>query len=427
MKTIKPVMMILWTLMVHCGTSSAEISILKYSKDGGCNKTLVEVPIKPNTLMKEFTYCGKYSFRFLRESVLMGLEPNTYLWMMNFEEKNAGLKYNGMYYFFDFNNQKIIPDEWQHLCLGLSLNKIKIVLNGEILLNKTVANLFTEEIEASTRTMWFGGYQGNSKWHTSTRLEGLMTDVNVWNESLDFENLTSITRSSLLSNTIPIPDLFLWSTFKMQSNSSCVTHLTLDENDMLFQNNYEDTILIEYLTDFNSSNLFCQALGGQLSIPENIQELHEVTLLVQQSEHCNGALLGLKKSKENSLVDLNGKVAPFVKWGNKQPNGENFQQCISVWRKGKPYFDDVRCNIDHCFLCKMSTKKLFSLRGKIASNIESEYLVDMTKTSIDIRGVKEAECFWNESTWHFGQYLNLSSTSSRLFPPVGAKMWSTNR
>ena len=75
----------------------------------------------------------------------------------------------------------------------------------------------------------------------------------------------------------------------------------------------------------------------------------------------------------NDLIDVNGNVTPFVKWGEKQPNGENFQQCVSVWRKAKPFFDDVRCNKEHCFLCKKSNNKLYYLRGKIPINIERKY------------------------------------------------------
>ena len=129
----------------------------------------------------------------------------------------------------------------------------------------------------------------------------------------------------------------------------------------------------------------------------------------------------------NDLIDVNGNITPFVKWGEKQPNGENFQQCVSVWRKAKPFFDDVRCNIEHCFFCKKSDNKLYTLRGMIPINIERKYFARMSKNkSIEIRGVLEKECFWKKGTWHFGEHLTLSK-GSEFFPPVGAKIWSNNR
>ena len=288
----------LWVLLILCKTSSTEIIILKYNKtdNNGCTNPIVEVPISSNSIKESFTFCGQYNFRFLREAVLMGLEPNTYLWIMNFEEKNAGLKYHGDYYFFDFKNQNIIPNEWQHLCLAISLNQIKIVLNGEILLNKTINIISSDEQNGK---MWFGGSQGSSKWYKDTRLEGLITDVNIWNQSLEFCNLISITtrKSPIDIEVLPTPDLFLWSTFEIQSNtSSCVEYLILEENNELFQKNHQQINLIEYLTDFDSSYFLCQAIGGELVVLKNLKELNEVTLLVQQSEKCDGALLGLMKS-----------------------------------------------------------------------------------------------------------------------------------
>ena len=289
----------LWTLLILCKTSSAtEITVLKYDKtdNNGCTNPIVEVPMSPNSIKKDFTFCGQYNFRFLREAILMGLEPNTYLWIMNFEEKNAGLKYHGDYYFFDFKNQNIIPNEWQHLCLAISLNQIKIVLNGEILLNKTINIISSDEQNGK---MWFGGFQGSSKWYRDTRLEGLITDINVWNQSLEFQNLITISTRNSPTNTevLPTPDLFLWSTFEIQLNtSSCVEYLILEENNELFQKNHQQINLIEYLTDFDSSYFLCQAIGGELVVLKNLKELNEVTLLVQQSEKCDGALLGLIKS-----------------------------------------------------------------------------------------------------------------------------------
>ena len=174
------------------------------------------------------------------------------------------------------------------------------------------------KVKNNNGKMWFGGTQGNSKWYQDTRLEGLITDVNVWSESLEFQNLISITtrKSTWVQsrrNTVlpPTPDLFLWPTFKIQPNTSCVKYLTLeDENNELFQKNQEQNILIEYLTDFDSSYFLCQAIGGELLVPRNMQELKEVTSLVQESEKCDGALLGLKKSigEKHSLKNIKNFV-----------------------------------------------------------------------------------------------------------------------
>ena len=119
--------------LVHMGMSSDQILIMKYTQGIAYDCPSVTVPIATNSVLDEFTYCGKYSFRFLRESVLMALDGSTYLWMMNYEDKMAAVKAFGKYVFFYYQNQIIKPDQWQHFCVSLSLHQVKVVLNGEII------------------------------------------------------------------------------------------------------------------------------------------------------------------------------------------------------------------------------------------------------------------------------------------------------
>ena len=72
---------------------------------------LEEIPIKTNSGLKEFTFCAKYNFRFIRESLLMGFDIHTYLFVMAFGEKIAIFKFAGSFFYFDFENQNIKPDE----------------------------------------------------------------------------------------------------------------------------------------------------------------------------------------------------------------------------------------------------------------------------------------------------------------------------
>ena len=62
------------------GICSKQISVLKYKGGNECSNALVGVPIKSispsSSLINEFTFCGKYYFRFLRRSFLMSIEPD---------------------------------------------------------------------------------------------------------------------------------------------------------------------------------------------------------------------------------------------------------------------------------------------------------------------------------------------------------------
>ena len=64
----------------NCGN---QVSVLKYKGGKTCASTLVGIPIKStssrSSVIDEFTFCGQYYFRFLRNSVLIGMEPDLIL------------------------------------------------------------------------------------------------------------------------------------------------------------------------------------------------------------------------------------------------------------------------------------------------------------------------------------------------------------
>ena len=70
-----PLLLLLLNLVLSANCND-QVLILKYNGREECSKSLVELPIK--SAMKEFTYCGKYSLKFLKTSVLMGFDMNTY-------------------------------------------------------------------------------------------------------------------------------------------------------------------------------------------------------------------------------------------------------------------------------------------------------------------------------------------------------------
>ena len=242
--------------LISSGRTTNEVLILKF------NRCLAESPvgitIKANSILEEFTFCAKYNFRFLRESLLMGFDEDTHF-RMNFEEQLASFKFVGEYFFYNIENLNIKPDKWQNLCISVSIshNQLKIVLNGEILGDEEKVDLSKKKLLINT--LWVGGSEprdllgseGERPWFTNQRLEGSLTDVQFWNESLSIDIMKSITKSGTITNNIPVPELFSWLTFKMKSNTSCVQYIMMDEKDVLFQEDSQNSVLIEYLTDLN--------------------------------------------------------------------------------------------------------------------------------------------------------------------------------
>ena len=416
-KKMKFSLFLLLLNLVHMGMSSDQILIMKYTQGIAYDCPSVTVPIATNSVLDEFTYCGKYSFRFLRESVLMALDGSTYLWMMNYEDKMAAVKAFGKYVFFYYENQIIKPDQWQHFCVSISLHQVKVVLNGEIICN-AIVNLRSKEIEYDK--LWIGGLE-KSQWHKERRFEGSITDVHMWNKSLEFHHLTSITSKDKSSHEAPSPDLFTWTTFKTSNDSSCVKYIMLDQMEELLLEKSQTNVLIEYLADFNASNYLCQAFGGELLVPKNDLDLHKSQSLVQKSNLCSYAFLGLTKFNDTMAIDLRGQPTSFIKWAENQPNGGNYQQCITIWDSA---FDDGRCFAKTCFLCQIKAQNIFTLRGNLSNSIERKYVVKMTNQKTEIRGLLKTECDWNR-TWNFGHGLEIDSASN--MPPVGVRTWNNGK
>ena len=407
--------------LVNPGSCSKQVSVLKYKGGNECSSALVGVPIKStssmSTLHDEFTFCGKYYFRFLRSTCLMGMEPDLMLKITNFEKNLGFLMDQAVYYKFTFPNQTITPDSWQYLCLAISSMKIKIVLNGQILLSDLKLDFPTEEIKDTK--LWLGGALFSDK-EPNRRLGGMIANANFWDIALQDDDLISITTEKNTDIASAKYDLLSGNAPK---NSSCIDYLALDENDELFQEMHSENILIEYKVDFDSSRYLCQGYGGNMTLPKNPEDLKTLGYFIKQSEVCHEPFLGLKKSSDEEIQDLEGNNVSNLKWHLNQPNGGEIQKCISTWGS---YLDDVECDKKHCFICNIPEKSVFFLRGPIPSNTERKYFVTMNNNYTEIRGLKETECFWNEEKWNFGKTLKLDNVTNNM-PPVGLKDWNNGQ
>ena len=271
--------LILMNIASHGNCSNQEVSVLNYKDGHKCSSDLVGVPIKSTSShIDEFTFCGKYYFRFLRRSFLMSVEPDLILSIFDFENKKGEVIYQGAFYPFSFHNQTILPESWQYVCLVVTSIQIKVVWNGELLYKQHYKFELPKEVIKNTK-LWLGGALFHD---VNRRLEGMIANAKFWNNALQDDDLISITTNNkrvissakydLLSSTIP-------------KNSSCIDYLILDENDYLFQdhNKHVHNILIEYKTDFDSSNFICQGYGGNLTLPKNEEDLKTLGNLIKQS------------------------------------------------------------------------------------------------------------------------------------------------
>ena len=148
-------------------------------------------------------------------------------------------------------------------------------------------------------------------------------------------------------DVIPVPDLFSWNDLEFGSNTTCFEYLSVNENDALLQNDPPvKLMLMENLHDFDSSNYLCQAYGGKLFVPKNDEDFNNVrSLMYQNSDNCKDAYLGIKKSND-LVVDLNGNIISFVKWGKRCScsSCDNVATTILEWRQ--QFFGNIHIKIE---------------------------------------------------------------------------------
>ena len=100
-------LLILFNIANPGNCSNNQVSVLKYKGGNECENNLVGVPMKYTSSM---TFCGMYHFRFLQNSFLMGIEPDSILRIWDLSENVGILIHQGVTYKFYFFNQIVTPD-----------------------------------------------------------------------------------------------------------------------------------------------------------------------------------------------------------------------------------------------------------------------------------------------------------------------------
>ena len=423
---------IFWLILclIHLGFCINKVPILINKQVNECPncECTVGIPIQSTSMLNEFTFCGKYSFKFLKDAVLMYMNtPQVYIRMFNFKDKLGVLMHGLNTNFFSFANQTMKPDSWQYFCLSIKHDSMKLVLNGEVVFNTTKATMksFKET------NLWLGGE--NITKTINRRFEGMITEVYLWPESFEVDQLILITNNSKKSKAVSIKTLFSWNDFKLPKDrfGPCIEYQALDRNDNIFKDAYDknDILLIEQKNDLESSNFICKSLGGSLFIPQNNHELSRVGSYIENSEKCSKAYIGVQKM-DKKLVDLNKNEVSFANWYIGEPNGQEYEECISVIGKSEYSNDskyvDINCAERHCFACQLPMKNVFTLRGKIPKNIDRYYYVSFSGKNTEVRGVSGTECIWNKS-WNFGPNLKEDNITDYIMPPLGLQSWNNGQ
>ena len=264
----------LGTFLRQCNIVKS-VPVVEFLQEKDCDST-INYSINPKKALTELTLCGKYSFKFLKEVnalTLKGEQWSLQLGLIDFEKKFGFVYFGGAPFIFKWFNQNLKPDQWQHLCYTVTSKEIHVVMNGEVLLNQTHDS---PKFALLQPKLMLGGDD------ESMRLQGKITEVNLWSHALDLEQLISLSTTCEAKN-ISIPDLFSWKSISTDaSNTTCLNYGMIEKDAEFCERSYPKRItVIEYQTNFETSNYMCQSFGGSLFLPKSNNDTEQLGFLIK--------------------------------------------------------------------------------------------------------------------------------------------------
>ena len=131
MTVFKSILLLQFVIVMCIATNY--VSVLRYTENSNCQNTVARVPIESESAIKEFTFCGKYAFKYLREMSLVEFEGlDTRVNFVDFRKRYGFVNVFGLSYMFLLGSMRINPDQWMQLCLSFSSSKLQVSLNVSI-------------------------------------------------------------------------------------------------------------------------------------------------------------------------------------------------------------------------------------------------------------------------------------------------------
>ena len=125
MTVFKSILLLQFVIVMCIATDY--VSVLRYTEDSNCQNTVARVPIESESVIKGFTFCGKYAFKYLREMSLVEFEGlDTRVNFVDFRKRYGFVNVFGLSYMFLLGSMRINPDQWMQLCLSFSSTKLQV-------------------------------------------------------------------------------------------------------------------------------------------------------------------------------------------------------------------------------------------------------------------------------------------------------------
>ena len=372
-----------------------------------------------------FSYCFRFELSTLNYQCLF-YEGHPDI-KFNFPEpqRNYGFVHvHGHSYIYKLpNNLSFLPRVWYHVCVSHDMNKTskKMTLNAYF----NGANVINEMIDKNETdpfifpTTWRLGFckkyltEQKVQNPLSTIFRGGISDFNMWSIALSDAQMTGFTQSCSRPGIsgFPAADIIDW-------ESACVAakgaNAEQESASWICADHAQSTLIFKPNIVHEEAMLWCEQLGGSIPLLKNTNEISTTAEFLkvginrtraQQCEHFWMPIMQREESTgdkgRSTAKEAGGQSdsghdrkrrsvtaetvsessstsksyiwteyyknkdisVPFAPWDDGQPDGMEFQACVTLDISSKGYHDKSCAAVSQCSYCDFSGPSHFYLRG----------------------------------------------------------------
>ncbi|KAK8394309.1 hypothetical protein O3P69_006482 [Scylla paramamosain] len=309
------------------------------------------------------------------------------------------------------------PHRWYLTCITHNNkdNLITAYLDG-----KTVGEVELTKTDPKWASELTVGYMDPS-WYPGISFIGNVTQFNLWNRTLTFEELLALGKCQEAQEGNAIA----WSRAEWEVNK--VIEYNVDPQDLC----YRDpplTFQVFKAMGYSEGSYLCKAIGGVLRTPPTIDEVARTYLMTQESRpHCPLLWAGVtdRDLEGNWTFSHNGMPADDLPWAFDEPNGIIYENCGGMDVDG---LIDDGCTSKRCVPCNVAEEVSFTLRGsceEFAHN--TNYMMKTEKDNRVFIGYGDFLIYHNGSRWLWMNNVT-NAFIAEMVPahydyPVGRQQW----
>ncbi|XP_076031153.1 uncharacterized protein LOC143019399 [Oratosquilla oratoria] len=331
---------------------------------------------------------------------------------------------NGLNLRYKFSpiSRRLLTKQWYHWCFlyDHSTSTFSVVLDGTVL---SVYNKTTRGVMLSDRVI-LGRYDYKNSQNV---LSGKLSQVNLWSRVLSFDEIRSVSTCQ----TDLQGDVISWDDENWVLINA--TEETVNMNTLCALRSAERSLYLFEPRTFAESVYICEGIGGHLSLPRTQEEMEEFAgYIAPYKEQCwEGRIWagGSDAHTEGKWIEhYNGQIIQNPMWGDDEPNGYTFENCmVNMFFR----FQDFNCFRKFCFICVSDFTPSWAIFGSCEVDDETKYFSSLQTGFGDLsfQGYSSYMIELKNNTWTWMDIrkdivlARLIKFPGEYYHPMGRKVW----